>query len=349
MKLKDFGEKRLVNEIVIPLFSGQDLPVGVGDDAAILDLGLEKNIVISVDFVAEKLIALEKGWMNFRELGAYTVTSNISDIASMGAEPVAVLLSMGMKQDLLVDDFKDFLLGAKEQAEEYGVKIVGGDIGNTTVNLFTGVALGVIEKGKGLTRSGFNVGDLVCTTGHIGLFSTALAYLLFAKKASLDKEAEDTLKKAIVRPHAKIKQARALTELGACTACQDITDGFSETVHEMTLGTREKFILNSTQLPIHEATLAVAQLLNMNPIDVCFGPGSGFELVFTISKDRLQDVESAFTAIGEKIYVVGRVKNRDKNYIIIDGIEKELIPQQFENFKGGDEDFIKNQLRGGKK
>lgn len=199
MKLKDFGEKRLIREVVVPLLRDGSIPVDVGDDAAVLDIGFTHDIVISVDFVAEKLIALEKGLMNYYELGAYTATANLSDIASMGARPIALLLSMAMKEDLSVEEFTKFLRGAKARCEEFGVKIVGGDIGNATTNLFTGVALGLIEKGRHLTRSGFRKGDLVCTTGPIGLFSTALAYYLLPRKKHVSKKAELILKSSLVR------------------------------------------------------------------------------------------------------------------------------------------------------
>lgn len=283
MKLKDFGEKRLINEIVIPMF--KDNILGVGDDAAIIDFGLSKDIVVSVDFVAEKLIAFEKGLMNFYDLGAYTATSNISDIVSMGAQPVALLLSMAMKEDLSINEFKDFLCGAKDLCHKFNVKVVGGDIGNTTINLFAGVALGVIEKGRYLLRNGFGEGDLVCTTGYIGLFSTALAYYLISRENKLNDSDEKIIIAALVKPEPKVWQSRLLSEHNCCTACQDITDGFSATIHEMTQRSIFKFKISEHKLPIHDVTMKVAKLINYNPVDICFGPGSGFELLFTISRD----------------------------------------------------------------
>lgn len=346
MKLKDFGEKRLINEIVVPMFKDNNDVLGIGDDAAILDLSLPKDIVISVDFVAEKLIALEKGLMNFYELGAYTATSNISDIVSMGAQPVALLLSMAMREDLSIGQFKDFLYGAKDLCQKFGVKIVGGDIGNATTNLFTGVALGVIEKGRYLSRSGFREGDLVCTTGHVGLFSTALAYYLLPRENELNNSDEKIIVDALVRPEPKVWQGRLLSGLDCCTACQDVTDGFSETIYEMTREASLKFGIMENKLPIHEVTMKVAKLVDRNYIDVCFGPGSGFELLFTIKKNSESLVVSRFSESGLPIYIVGEVIKNEKNYIIDkNGDQKEIIPQQFENFRGGDSQFIVEQMR----
>jgi len=346
VKLKDFGEKRLISEIVIPMFKNGNDILGIGDDAAILDLGLSKDIVVSVDFVAEKLIAFEKGLMNFYDLGKYTATSNISDIVSMGAQPIALLLSMAMKEDLLVDEFKDFLSGARDLCRKFGVKIVGGDIGNATTNLFTGVALGVIEKGCYLSRSGFKEGDLVCTTGYIGLFSTALAYYLISKENKLDDSDEKVIIVALTKPEPKVWQSRLLGELGCCTACQDITDGFSETIHEMTQKSALKFRISENALPIHNITVKVAKLIDYNPIDICFGPGSGFELLFTVKRDSKDSLVSRFVESGFPIYIIGEVVKSERNYIINkNGDQKEIISQKFENFCGRDSQFIVKQMR----
>jgi thiamine-monophosphate kinase len=141
-----------------------DVVLGVGDDAALLDLPPGQELVATVDTLA-------LGVHFFADcppaaLGHKALAVNLSDLAAMGAAPAWALLALTLPA---ADDawLAEFASGFAALARQFEVSLVGGDTcrGPLAVTI---TALGHVPRGQALRRSGARPGDGVYLSGQIG-------------------------------------------------------------------------------------------------------------------------------------------------------------------------------------
>ena len=99
---------------------------GIGDDCAVLPIGGGESLVFTTDMLAEGVHFLRAA-TSARELGRKSLAVNLSDVASMGARPVATLLSLSLPDDATGAWAEEFMQGYRELSQEFGVTLAGGD------------------------------------------------------------------------------------------------------------------------------------------------------------------------------------------------------------------------------
>ena len=129
---------------------------GIGDDCAVLPVGEGESLVFTTDMLAEGVHFLRPA-TSPRELGRKSLAVNLSDVASMGARPVATLLSLSLPADTAGTWAEEFMLGYRELSEEFGVTLAGGDTTRSaagiTINVTAiGVVVGLGSKTDGFVR-----------------------------------------------------------------------------------------------------------------------------------------------------------------------------------------------------
>src|SRR3972149_8425169 len=115
--------------------------------------------------------------MTARQIGWMSVAVNLSDLASKGAQPIGVVMAMGIPPDTELGFIEDMVRGMDDCASRYGMQIIGGDTDSHDELTMTGTALGLLKKELLIRRSGARVGDLVCVTGTLGRAGAALLAL----------------------------------------------------------------------------------------------------------------------------------------------------------------------------
>jgi thiamine-monophosphate kinase len=129
--------------------------LGIGDDAAVLDDGT----VASTDILVER-VHFDLARLTPRDVGHRAATANLSDLAAMGARPVALLAAFGLPPG--------FEAAAEIAAgiAEHGVPVAGGDLSRAPVLIVSVTALGRAERP--VRRSGGRPGDVLAVTGSLG-------------------------------------------------------------------------------------------------------------------------------------------------------------------------------------
>lgn len=118
-------------------------------------------------------------------IGWKSVAVNLSDIAAMGAKPHSILLAISLPQ---VDHewLEGFSQGIYDCCNQFGVALIGGDTTQGPHLTITVTAMGWIETGKAVLRSGAKVGDYVCVSGQIGDAAYGLQHLGHSLQQRLD-------------------------------------------------------------------------------------------------------------------------------------------------------------------
>ncbi|WP_254513996.1 thiamine-phosphate kinase [Anatilimnocola floriformis] len=149
-----------------------NIPLGVGDDAALLAQQTGQQTVVTTDMLMDgtDFLLNECG---AAAAGRKALAVNLSDLAAMGAKPVAAFVSIavskkdGAEQALAMA--KGIFEGLLPLAEELGCAIAGGDTNSWSGPLVISVtALGEVPVGKAWLRSGAEPGDAVLVTGQFG-------------------------------------------------------------------------------------------------------------------------------------------------------------------------------------
>ncbi|HXS77535.1 MAG TPA: thiamine-phosphate kinase [Terracidiphilus sp.] len=251
---------------------GTSLPLGIGDDCALLRFKAGEEAAVTTDLSVEN--------RHFRldlhppeAIGHRTLARGLSDLASMGARPVAAFLSLGLRSELIspagrrgtawVDRFLDGFFGLAEQNK---VPLAGGDVAESSLVLADIVVIGAVPRGKGLLRSGANPGDSIYVTGRLG--GSAAALRRFSQGAL---RAPNVDLAPHLWPQPRIQQGVWLRRHSAATAAIDISDGLSTDLHHLCAESGVCAEIEARSLPIFQgATLSDA-----------LNGGEDYELLFT--------------------------------------------------------------------
>ncbi len=270
--------------------------LSIGDDCALLRPKAGEEVALTTDLSIEgRHFRLD--WHSPESVGHRTLARGLSDLAAMGARPIAAFLSLGLPQALTianndrawVERFLDGLLGL---AKEYGVPLAGGDLAESPLALADIVLTGVTPRGQALLRSGAKAGDRIYVTGILGAAAAELKALeadpvRFQNQTSGDGPAPHLF------PQPRVKQGMWLRKRGLASAAMDLSDGLSTDLAHLCEESRVAAEIDAEALP-----LGSGATLNM-----ALHGGEDYELLFTAAKSAKLPPEIAGVAVTE----IGRV------------------------------------------
>jgi thiamine-monophosphate kinase len=253
---------------------GPGVEVGIGDDAAILDLG-GARAVLTTDAQVEG-VHFDRRWSTPREIGARAVEVNLSDLAAMGASPRALLLSLAMRPGDH-DAVLEVVAGFAERARARGCPVVGGNVTRSAELSLTVTAVGALAAGRpALLRAGARAGDLVFVTGPIG--GAALGLRLLG--AGLGDAAGAAAAIACFRaPVARLDVGSLLP--GLATAALDLSDGLTQDLGHLVEASGVAAIIELPAVPTLPGHAELAARAGADAALLVVGGGEDYELLFT--------------------------------------------------------------------
>jgi thiamine-monophosphate kinase len=194
-----------------------DVVLGIGDDAALLQVPGDAQLVLTTDALVEGVHFVPGA--PARSLGHRALAVNLSDIAAMGATPCWALLALNLPQ---VDAqwLEAFAAGFDALARMHGVALVGGNLSRGPLSITVQLA-GVLPRGVALRREGARAGDALYVSGSIGDAAAGLKCLQGALAASAS--ARSYLQRRFEFPTPRVELGAALRDLAS--ACIDLSDG----------------------------------------------------------------------------------------------------------------------------
>ena len=304
-------ELEFVNWLAQQFSNQPNLLLGIGDDAAVLEnLGAE-NLVVTVDTLADGA-HFDLSRQPAELIGRKAVAVNLSDLAAMGAEPVAVVVGIVLPTAGGAEIAKRLYAGMRPLLSEFNIALAGGDTNSWNGPLTISVtALGKAPPDQIWRRSGARAGDNLIVTGDLG-GSILGKHLSFQPR---------------------LRESRLLAASHKIHAAIDISDGLLLDLHRLTSASACGAELIFEQIPISDAArkLAATDDSESTPLDHALSDGEDFELLMAVSPSTWQAIQSdntidfQLTKIGNIIADAGIFQR------LADGSRVELAPKGFEH------------------
>ena len=171
-----------------------DVILGVGDDAALLQMPIGEQLVVTSDTsIAGVHFPVETAPY---DIGWKALAVNLSDLAAMGATPRWFTLALTLPA-MDADWLQGFAQGLHACATRYGVALIGGDTTRGALSI-TITAMGSVPVAKSLRRSGARLGDIVAVSGTLG--DAAVALLAWQKRLSMPRALSQAVQVRLNRP-----------------------------------------------------------------------------------------------------------------------------------------------------
>ena len=321
--------------------SSAPLRLGIGDDCAVVRPAAGEEMVVTTDFSLEG-VHFRREWHCPESVGHKCLARGLSDVAAMGARPVAAFLSMALPEELVearrgrawVERFLDGLLTL---ADRFGVPLAGGDTARSLgPACFDIVVLGAVKRGEAWLRSGARAGDAIYVTGALG---GAAAELLALERRP--RRSSGLRKAAEGHPHffpePRLAVAAKLAKARLVGAAIDISDGLSTDLGHICEESGLSAELDAAAIPVHELALdADRSGLVRSALDLALHGGDDYEVLFTARQRAKIPRRVAGVAVTRIGRMVARRKGqpqmvlRDQN-----GRLTPLEPRGWEHFRKG--------------
>ncbi len=300
--------------------SRPDVVLGVGDDAALLNVPSGSTLVAAVDTIVEG-VHFPVG-TDARDIGYRAMAVNLSDMAAMGAAPAWALLSLSLPKSEPAW-LEGFAAGLYELADRHNVALVGGDTVRGPLVLTVQI-LGLLPAGKALRRSGAKPGDLVYVSGVPGEAAAGLAVI---QKEMAGGDAVAFLQQRFLRPEPRVALGRAL--LDVASAAMDVSDGLLTDLGKLCRASGCAASLDLESLP---SSPQMHSLFDDAACDrFALAGGDDYELLFTVPPDRVASIVRC-TRIGR---ILAAEESPGAVHCFRYGQQVDVDAPGFDHFSGG--------------
>jgi thiamine-monophosphate kinase len=338
--LKALGELGLIEQIRRDFSAGSKaITLGIGDDCAILRPPTGCEVLVTTDFTLEG--------RHFRRdrhppesVGHRCLARGLSDLAAMGAIPLAAFLSLALPGTMLSESvgrdwIARFFSGLRTLGDMHRVPLAGGDTsespgGKSGFILVDIVLVGAAPKGKALRRSGGTAGDALYVTGHLGGAAAELSAILRRQRRILG--VATTEGHPHLFPEPRLDVGEALLRRKLATACIDVSDGLSTDLAHLCRASGVCAEIEQATLPIHP----LARKLGADAaLQAALHGGEDYELLFTAPLS----VPIPSSLAGVPITRIGTLKKQRSGRPLMtmlapDGSRVQLQPGGWEHFSG---------------
>ncbi len=323
MLIKDLGEIRLINRIQRIIKNRNkyyhtlpaNLLVGIGDDAAVWKAS-ECIQVATTDTMVEG-IHFSKETTSLRDVGWKAISSNLSDVAAMGGNPLYVLINLGLSPETPVNDFDELYAGFLDACIEYNLHIIGGNLVSSPTT-FIAIQITGESTHEPMLRSNAKPLDQIGIIGWLG--SSKGGFELISNPAVITSiEARQQLLNAHLHPIPRLKEGNLLIDNGV-SAAMDISDGFLTDLHKFCEASSVSAKIDSCKLPIEQALINV---FPDNYMDFALNGGEDYALIFSASPKIMDHLKGIIPA---PISIIGNIhRGRIGEVIIIDKLGHHIL------------------------
>lgn len=261
---------------------------GIGDDCAVLPLNTTESMVVTTDLLVEDIHFL-RDRITPEQLGRKSLAVNLSDVAAMGAAPVASFLSLSLPPGVTGVWIDAFLAGYHALSTQFGVPLLGGDTTSARDRLTVSVtAIGRAENTHLKRRGDAKPGDRIFVTGYLGDSAQGLQDMLSGR---------DTPFIALHnKPEPFVNEGIWLGGRNEVHAMMDISDGIASD------------LLHILQMSGVGAEVSLDMIPTNTPIELAVAGGEDYKLLLTADVGAAARLTEDYKAkFGEPLYEIGRI------------------------------------------
>ncbi len=299
---KKSGEFARISKIFAPLTAGSPGAFGLTDDAAIIQPRAGYDLVVTTDTLIAGVHFLTDD--DPGAIAKKLLRVNLSDLAAMGARPIAYTLSIALPSNVEDAWLEAFAAGLAGDQAEFAVALIGGDsVAISGPVALTLTAVGDVVRGRALRRSGAKVGDIVLVSGTVG---DAAAGLAVAKDgaAGLSEQDRRYLLRRYTMPEPRLALGRKLC--GIAHAVIDISDGLVADLGHIADCAAVAIEIEAAKIPLSPA-VRLAMDGDIISMDGVLGGGDDYELAVTVP-ETARNVMSVFErSLALPLTEIGRV------------------------------------------
>ncbi len=324
----DVGERGIIEIMLWHITPMPGMPIPFWDDVMAISLGDGRAVVLNTDMLVWSTDVPEG--MTHRQAARKAVVMNFSDLGAKGVRPTAFLSNLALPRDIPVEAVEELARGFEEGAREYGGYVIGGDTNEADDIIISGVAIGIADEGILIKREGAEPGDVLATTGYFG--DTAAAFKMLLEGYEAPKELGESILGSVYTPRARVEEGVALAEAGAATSSIDSSDGLARSLYDLSRSSGLGF--KSTQLPISQNARGFAEHNDLDPGALALYGGEEYELVFTVSPEKLGEAKDALRKVGCTLIEIGKATEEKEIIHVEDGISRPIERGGWDHFKG---------------
>ena len=326
--LNELGEFGLIDKLTADTKKYRDSTMlGVGDDAAVIDVG-DKYMLVSTDMLVEG-IHFNMMYTPLMHLGYKAAIVNFSDIYAMNGDVTQITVSIAVSSRFTAEALEELYKGIHKACELYQVDLVGGDTTSSTSGLIISVtAIGEVNKDELVMRSGGKENELLVVTGDLGGAFMGLQMLereneVFKANPDMQPqfEGKDYILERQLKPEARKDVIHYLKELGVKpTTMIDISDGLASEALHLCKASDLGCVLYDEKIPIDQETFDTAREFEIDPSTAALNGGEDYELLFSIKQEDYDKIKDS-----KHLSVVGNFMDSGSGWNIADRAGK-LIP-----------------------
>ena len=299
------GEFEIIRRFFAPLAADMPGAFELTDDAAAVTVPPGHTLVVTSDALVAGVHFLAND--TAADVAAKALRVNLSDLASMGADPLAYTLALALTRETNVAWLEAFAASLAEDQRQFGIRLVGGDTVATPGPLTLSIcAFGCVRQGTELRRSAARPGDAIFVTGTIG--DAALGLIALQKGLAAATAADcDVLVGRYHRPTPRVACGRRL--VGLAHAAIDVSDGLLADLGHICETSGVAAVVERERMPLSGAARAVLAAGAGDWPTILTG-GDDYELLFTAPPDAEMALAEISAMLDLPITRIGRVVER---------------------------------------
>jgi len=325
--LSEFGEFKLIEHLTEHFKVTQKSTVkSIGDDAAVLNFG-KKQVVVSTDLLVEG-VHFDLSYAPLKHLGYKAIVVNLSDIYAMNAVATQVTVSIAVSNRFPLEALEELYDGISTAAEIYNVDVIGGDTTSSTSGLIISVtAIGEVDKGNEVLRSGAKPNDLIVVTGDVGGAFMGLQVLEREKevfKVNPNNQPDLSMYTYIIERQLKPEARKDIVELlkqlkVKPTSMIDVSDGISSEIIHLCKQSKVGADIYETKIPLDPQVISTCEEFNLDSTTIALNGGEDYELLMTIAQDDFPKIKG-----NPNLTVIGYITEEDRGMHLVTRAEEKI-------------------------
>lgn len=274
-----------------------DVSLGIGDDAALLTVPADHELVMAVDTLVEGVHFPPH--TTPQEIGYKALAVNLSDLAAMGATPAWMLLAATLPS-ADKEWIEQFSAGLFELAQSFNVQLVGGDSTRGPLTVTVQIT-GFVPTHKALCRHGAKVGDKIYVSGPLG--DAGLGLQVATGKWQLSGVDKAQALQRLNRPFPRVHLGILLREYASSAI--DISDGLLADLGHLLTASRVGAYVDAEQLPL--SNLLCRTLALNEARKLALTAGDDYELCFTVAPAKESALLEQLARENITCYCIGEI------------------------------------------